>query len=94
MATVQDILQIPELELKLLAGARCAVNQVRWVHVAEVPGAVENLKGGELLLTAGDGFTGSAAEQARHLDELVERGIAGLGFASACRSSRFRVAWR
>jgi purine catabolism regulator len=82
MATIQDILQIPELELRLLAGARCVVNQVRWVCVAEVPGAVRSLKGGELLLTAGDGFTEDPAQQVHYLKTLADCGIAGLGFAT------------
>lgn len=82
MATVQDILQIPELELRLLAGGRCAANQVRWVHVAEVPGTVANLKGGELLLTAGEGFGGNAREQIGRFTSLADCGIAGLGFAT------------
>ena len=55
MITVQDIIDIPGLNLKLLTGAKAAGDPVRWVHIAEVRDPVEWLKGGELLLTTGMG---------------------------------------
>ena len=56
MITVQDILEIPDLNLRLLAGAKSASNPIRWVHITEVPDPTRWLKGGELLLTTGYGF--------------------------------------
>ena len=36
MITVQDILEIPGLNLKLCAGKKAVGNPVRWVHIAEM----------------------------------------------------------
>ena len=36
MITVQDILEIPGLNLRLLAGGKAVGNPVRWVHIAEM----------------------------------------------------------
>jgi len=82
MVSVQDILEIPDLDLRLLAGARATSDLVRWVHVAEVPQTTQSLKGGELLLTTGHGFAGSEEQLVERLEELVGRNIAGLGFGT------------
>ena len=82
MVSVQDILEIPDLELRLIAGARATADLVRWVHVLEVPQTTDSLKGGELLLTTGHGFGGSEEQQVARLEELIGRNIAGLGFGT------------
>ncbi|HET6496050.1 MAG TPA: PucR family transcriptional regulator ligand-binding domain-containing protein [Thermoleophilia bacterium] len=82
MVSVQDILAIPDLDLRLLAGVEATGDKVRWVHVAETPQAIQSLRGGELLLTTGHGFTGSEAQQVQRLRELVACNIAGLGFGT------------
>lgn len=82
MVSVQDILEIPDLDLRLLAGARATDNPVRWVHVAEGPQATQWLRGGELLLTNGCGFEDAEAQQIEQLGELIDHNIAGLGFGT------------
>ncbi len=82
MVTVQDILQIPVLDLRLLAGMNATGNHVRWVHVAEVPQTMQNLRGGEVLLTAGEGLTSDAGQQAEYIASLADLNLAGLGFAT------------
>jgi purine catabolism regulator len=82
MISVQDILEIPDLYLRLLAGAGATNDSVRWVHVDDVQQSTQSLKGGELLLTTGRGFTGSEAQQVERLEELVGRNIVGLGFGT------------
>jgi purine catabolism regulator len=79
MITVQDILEIPDLNLKLLAGAKSVSNPVRWVHIAEVPDPTPWLKGGELLLTTGYGLTGPAEKQVEALKRLIDHNLSGLG---------------
>jgi len=79
MVTVQDILEIPDLNLKLLAGAKSVSNPVRWVHIAEVSDPTKWLKGGELLLTTGYGITGSDEEQVELLKRLIDHNLSGLG---------------
>ena len=46
MISVQDILEIPDLNLRLLAGAKAVSNPVRWVHITEIPDPTRWLKGG------------------------------------------------
>jgi purine catabolism regulator len=82
MVSVQDILEIPDLDLRLLAGAGATNGLVRWVHVVEAPHATRSLKGGELLLTTGRGFADSEEQQVERLEELVGCDIAGLGFGT------------
>ena len=82
MITVQDILEIPDLNLRLLAGAKSTSNPVRWVHITEVPDPTKWLKGGELLLTTGYGFVGPEEQQVASLQRLIDHNISGLGFGT------------
>src|SRR5664280_3865449 len=82
MITVQDILEIPDLDLHLLAGSKATSNPVRWVHITEVPDPTKWLKGGELLLTTGYGFVGSDEQQVELLKRLIDHNISGLGFGT------------
>jgi len=82
MISVQDILEIPDLDLRLLAGSKSTSNPVRWVHITEVPDPTKWLKGGELLLTTGYGFVGSEAQQVEHLKRLIDHHLSGLGFGT------------
>lgn len=82
MITVQDILEIPELNLRLLAGQKSTSNPVRWVHITEVPDPTRWLKGGELLLTTGYGFVGDEEQQVAQIKRLIDHNISGLGFGT------------
>lgn len=79
MITVQDILDIPELNLRLRAGARATGNPVRWVHIAEVPDPTQWLKGGELLLTTGYGLAGPTERMVNGLRRLIDHNLSGVG---------------
>jgi purine catabolism regulator len=79
MITVQDILDIPELNLRLLAGGKAVGNPVRWVHIADIPDPTQWLKGGELLLTTGYGLAGSKERMAAGLRRLIDHNLSGLG---------------
>ncbi len=80
MITVQDILEIPGLNLKLCAGKKAVSNPVRWVHIAEMSDPTRWLKGGELLLTTGLALVGREAEQLAMLQRLIDANLSGLGF--------------
>jgi purine catabolism regulator len=79
-----SIKEILELEIFQLAEARVVAaathldRPVRWVHISELPDIARLLKGGELLLTTGMGFSGDAAGQRKYIDQLVAAGVAGL----------------
>jgi len=82
MITVQDILDIPGLNLRLLAGGKAVGNPVRWVHIAEVRDPAKWLKGGELLLSTGMGIGHSAEDQVAFLQNVIDANLAGLGFGT------------
>ena len=78
--TVRDIVTIPGMPLKLLAGDEAGMRPVRWVHSSELEDPTAWLKGGELILTTGMGVGETAAKQRAYVRRLVEAGVAGLGF--------------
>lgn len=53
---------------------------IRWVHVSEIDDPTQFLSGGELLLTTGQGTGDSADYWNPYVQQLVDRGVAGLGF--------------
>jgi PucR family transcriptional regulator, purine catabolism regulatory protein len=81
MITVQDILEIPGLNLRLLAGQKAVTNPIRWVHITEMADPTRWLRGGELLLTTGLGIQNAEEDdQVDMVKRLIEANIAGLGF--------------
>ena len=77
---VQDLLTLPELGLRVLAGAAGLDREVSWAHVSEMVDPTEFLRGGELLLLIGVSLP--AGEQAQHtyVDRLAAAGVAAIGF--------------
>lgn len=80
MLTVQEIVELPGLELGLAAGAAGLGNPIGWVHVSELADPTPWLEGGELLITTGLGVGQQAASQRSYLGRLAEHGLAGLAF--------------
>jgi purine catabolism regulator len=78
--TVGDILNVPGLALRLLAGGAGTDRPVRWVHISELEDPTPWLAGGELLLTTGGGVGDTPARQRAYLQRLADAGLAGLGF--------------
>ena len=78
--TVRDILGVPGLSLRLLAGESGADAPVRWVHASELEDPTPWLQGGELLLTTGMNVGATAAAQRGYVRRLAGAGVAGLGF--------------
>ena len=77
---IEDILRIPGLALKLVAGRAGASRPIRWVHVSELEDPTPWLRGGELILTTGMGLGKTPARQRAYVDRLATAGLAGLGF--------------
>ncbi|CAN5202071.1 PucR family transcriptional regulator [soil metagenome] len=80
--TIGDLLRIPGLDLRLLAGAAGAGRPIRWVHLSELEDPTPWLRGGELMLTTGIAVGGTAARQRAYLKRLVDAGLSGLGFGT------------
>ena len=78
--TVEDILDVPGIPLRLLAGARHTGRPIRWVHASELEDPTPWLKGGELILTTGMGVGSTPAKQRAYVKRLAGAGVAGLGF--------------
>jgi len=77
--TVREIVSIPGMPLRVLAGESEMGRPVRWVHSSELEDPTPWLKGGELILTTGIGIGETAAKQRAYVRRLVETGVAGLG---------------
>jgi purine catabolism regulator len=77
--TVQDILDVPGLSLRLLAGEETTRRPIRWVHASELEDPTPWLKGGELILTTGMGLGATAAKQRSYVKRLAQAGVAGVG---------------
>ncbi len=78
--TTRDILAVPGLALRLLAGSDHLDRPIRWVHASELEDPTPWLKGGELLLTTGRGVGATPAKQRVYVKRLAAAGLAGLGF--------------
>jgi DNA-binding PucR family transcriptional regulator len=78
--TVRDILAVPGLALRLVAGEEHTDRPVRWVHSSELEDPTPWLKGGEILLTTGAGVGVTPAKQRAYVRRLADAGLAGLGF--------------
>ena len=79
-ATIGDIVSIPGMSLRLLAGDAHVGRPIRWVHASELEDPTPWLKGGELILTTGMGIGATAAKHRAYLKRLVGARVAGLGF--------------
>lgn len=86
--TIKDILGVPGLALRLLAGAGNVDRPIRWVHASELEDPTPWLKGGELLLTTGAGVGNTPAKQRAYVKRLADAGLAGLGFGSGFSHER------
>jgi purine catabolism regulator len=78
--TVQDIVAIAGMPLRVLAGEAHTDRPIRWVHVSELEDPTPWLKGGELILTTGLGVGGTPAKHRAYVKRLAEAGLTGLGF--------------
>jgi purine catabolism regulator len=78
--TVRDVAAMHGLDLQVAAGADGLSNDVRWLHVSELPDPTAWLEGGELLLTTGLGVGDLASTQRDYLRRLSEHRLAGLAF--------------
>ena len=83
MLTVQEIAELHELGLAVVAGADGLRNDVSWLHVSELADPTQFLEGGEFLLTTGLGVGEMATTQRAYVRRLAKHDLAGLGFGAA-----------
>ena len=78
--SVNDLLKMPSLGLKLVDGSAGADRPIRWAHTSELPDPTPWLSGGELLLTTGMGVQNSNEARDLYLKRLIDADLSGLGF--------------
>nr|WP_240973050.1 PucR family transcriptional regulator [Nonomuraea sp. FMUSA5-5] len=79
--SVAQVMTLPAMEMRLLAGRAGLTRMVRWAHVSELTDPVPWLLGGELVMTIGLGLPADAAGRRAYVERLVGAGCAALAFA-------------
>lgn len=79
--TVNELVALPTLHTRILAGRSGADRAVQWAHTCELPDPWKWLGTGDLLLSDGYNFPADAAEQVRFLEELARAALSGLALA-------------
>lgn len=77
---VRELLELPELGLRVLAGASALDREVSWAHVSELVDPTEFLRGGELLLLTGVSLPAGPHAQHTYVRRLAAAGVAAVGF--------------
>jgi purine catabolism regulator len=76
--TVRELMQLPHLQMVLLAGRAGTDREVTWVHTSDLPDPWQWHGWGELLLTNGTGLEAGGSVQARFVEQLADAGASGL----------------
>ena len=76
--TVRELLQLPHLQLTLVAGAAGLDREITWVHTSDLPNPWEWHGSGELLLTNGTGMPAPEPAQVSFVERLTAAGATGL----------------
>ncbi|MFJ4443421.1 PucR family transcriptional regulator [Pseudomonas sp. NPDC089422] len=75
---IRDLIAIPELRSRIIAGHRGLDRTVRWAHAFELQDPGEWFGSGDVLMTTGLGIPRQPAQQREYLARLVECGLAGI----------------
>jgi PucR family transcriptional regulator, purine catabolism regulatory protein len=78
--TVADLLELPGLGLKLVAGKAGVDDGITWAHSSDLLDPTPWLSGGEMLLTTGMNLEHSPPSQRVYVKRLIDAGVSGLGF--------------
>jgi purine catabolism regulator len=76
--TVRELMQLPHLQMSLLAGQAGIDREVTWVHTSDLPDPWQWHGWGELLLTNGTALAAEEAGQAHFVEQLADAGASGL----------------
>lgn len=79
--TVAELISIPTLKTRVVAGASGLDRRVDWAHSCELAEPWYWLGGGDLLMTIGHGFPADADGQVAYLTRLAEADLSGLALA-------------
>ncbi|WP_019121958.1 PucR family transcriptional regulator [Brevibacillus massiliensis] len=79
--TIRELVSIPHLQTKILAGTAGLEREITWAHVCELSDPTPWLTGGELIMTTGLAIPRIAQEQEEYLQRLVKAGVSGIAIA-------------
>jgi len=68
--SVAELLEVPTLNLSVLAGAAGLDRRLTWAHVFEMPDPTGWLNGGELVMSTGMAISDEPSEQVEYLERL------------------------
>src|SRR5262245_31313583 len=66
---------------RVVAGSQGLSNEIRWVHIVDIPEILPWVRPGQLLLTTGYALPRDPEDQRALIRSLVERQLAGVGLA-------------
>lgn len=78
--TVRELVAVPGLGLRVLAGADALAREIAWAHASEMADPTEFLRGGELLLLTGLNLPAGPEAQREYLRRLADAGVAAVAF--------------
>lgn len=76
--TIRQLIDIPNLRLRLFAGSEGADREIRWAHASELPDPSEWLEPGALVMTTGLGLPDEPEAQRAYVERLARAGLGGL----------------
>ena len=79
---VDDLVQSPALQLRVLAGERGLSRRVAWAHVSELEDPTPWLLGSELIMTTGIGVPKTSRRQRAYLERLDNAGVSGVALSA------------
>lgn len=91
MVTLDDVLALHELGLRVLTGEPPLDREVRWAHVSELTDPSPWMLGGEILLTTGLNLEDTEDFCLAYCTRLVNAGIAALGISTGASLPHERV---
>ena len=84
--TVGELIAVPSLGTRIVAGHSGLDRRITWAHVCELPDPWLWMGEGELLLTTGIGVPAGAADQVSYVAALAEAGVVGIAIGAQMRS--------
>ncbi|NJC71444.1 hypothetical protein HC031_17220 [Planosporangium thailandense] len=84
--TVRELVGVPSLGTRVVAGAAGLDRRISWAHVCELPEPWQWLGDGELLMTTGIGVPADAKSQADYVTELSAAGVVGIAIGDRMKS--------
>ncbi|MGN7862379.1 PucR family transcriptional regulator [Microbacterium sp. 22303] len=79
--TIADLVAMPNLGLRLVAGSSGATNEVLWTHTSELQDPGPWFEGGELLVVNGLGIPRDGRSQVQYVTRLADHRLAGIAIS-------------